>query len=268
MYRAARAAGVDWRFFTSQVEVDQFKVAFRGVQALGLSGMALFEPFQTESLALLDSVTESAMCLGRVNVARLDGNSWLGDNTLGIAIVNCIEPLLTPQVPLASEEATNLPESNPACILVVGESRIAKAMRLASEELASRIVVVHEGSDPTFSDSANDMTIDNLNVAFLDAFAQQERKVDCLVLESLPNAAATRQLSLLNWDSNPSYLILESVSEKQLRLWQDSLKVRGMMRIQPVELMTHQAAADFFFWTGAEPSIDLIRDSLEEYMQW
>jgi len=264
MYRAARAAGVDWRFFTSQVEVDQFKVAFRGVQALGLSGMALFEPFQTDSLALLDSVTESAMCLGKVNVARLDGNSWLGDNTLGIAIVNCIGLLLTPQVPLASGEATALPESNPPCILVVGERRIAKAMRLASADLASRIVVVHEGPDATAIDTAND----TLDLKSLDAFAQQDRKVDCLILESLPNAAATRQLSLLKWDSSPKYLILESVSEKQLRLWQDSLKVKGMTRIEPVELMTHRAAADFFFWTGIEPSLDLIRDSLEEYMQW
>jgi len=264
MYRAARAAGVDWRFFTSQVEVDQFEVAFRGVQALGLSGIALFEPFQTESLALLDSVTESAMCLGRVNVARLDGNSWLGDNTLGTAIVNCIGPLPTPQVPLASGEATALPESNSPCILVVGERKLAKAMRLASAELANRIVVVHEGPDTTL----NATTIDTLNLASLEAFAQQDRKVDCVVLESLPSAAIARQLSLLEWGSNPSYLILESFSEKQLRLWQDLLKVKGMARIEPVELMTHQAAADFFFWTGVEPSIHLIRDSLEEYMQW
>ena len=268
MYRAARAAGVDWRFFTSQVEVDQFKVAFRGVQALGLSGMALFEPFRTESLALLDSVTESAMCLGKVNVARLDGNSWLGDNTLGTAIVNCIGPLLTPQVPLASGEATALPESNPACILVVGERRIAKAMRLANAALASRIVVVHEGPDATAIDTAKDAASDTLDLASLDAFAQLDRKVDCLVLESLPNAAIARQLSLLKWDSSPSCLFLESVSEKQLRLWQDSLKVKGMTRIEPVELMTHRAAADFFFWTGVEPSLDLIRDSLEEYLQW
>ena len=264
MYRAARAAGVDWRFFTSQVEVDQFPVAFRGVQALGLSGMALFEPFQTESLALLDSVTESALCLGKVNVARLDGHSWLGDNTLGLAIVNCIGPLLKPQVPLASGEATALPESNPPCILVVGERRIAKAMRLASAELANRIVVVDGGPLTTASDTVNGV----LDVESLDAFAQQDRKVDCVVLVSLPSAAIARQLSSLKWDSSPCCLFLECVSEKQVILWQDLLKVKGMTRIEPVELMTHQAAADFFFWTGVEPSMDLIRESLEEYLQW
>ena len=46
MYRAARAAGVDWRFFTSQVAVEQFETAFRGIQALGLDGVAVLEPFQ------------------------------------------------------------------------------------------------------------------------------------------------------------------------------------------------------------------------------
>ena len=59
-----------------------------------------------------------------------------------------------------------------------------------------------------------------------------------------------------------------NATEKQLRLWQDSLRVTGLTLMEPIELMAYQAAADFFFWTGVEPSIDLIRDSLEEYLQW
>jgi shikimate dehydrogenase len=264
MYRAARATGVDWRFFTSQVEIGQFEVAFRGVQALGLSGMALFDPFQTASLSLLDSVTESAMCLGKANVARLDGNSWLGDNTLGSAIMNCVRPLLTSPVPPESEDSVGKPAIDRTCILVVGARNIAKAMRLANAELASRIVVVDEGLEADGIENVNGMW----ELTSFDAFAQLEIKIDCLVLDSLPNAAIARHLSSLGWSNRASCMMVGSVSEKQLRLWQDSLKVTGLTRIEPVELMTHQAAADFFFWTGAEPSIDMIRDSLEEYMQW
>jgi shikimate 5-dehydrogenase len=32
--------------------------------------------------------------------------------------------------------------------------------------------------------------------------------------------------------------------------------------------MANQAAADFFFWTGVSPSVELIRESFEEYLQW
>ena len=273
MYRAARACGVDWRFFTSQVEVDQFEIAFRGVQALGLSGVALFDPFQSEAMPLLDSVTESAMCLGRVNVARLDGNSWLGDNTLGTGIINCIEPLLEASHTSISSERTDQEGDRQSTILVVGDTKIADAMRLANPRLAKRIVVVHEGigDQPKQFEregrNPNEVK-DLLELASLEEFSQSGSTVNCLVLASVPNAAISRQIAGLSWSKSASCLVLASASEKQLRLWRDSVKVHNVNHVDPVELMAHQAAADFNFWTGVNPAIDLIRDSLEEYMQW
>ena len=273
MYRAARACGVDWRFFTSQVEVDQFEIAFRGVQALGLSGVALFDPFQSEAMPLLDSVTESAMCLGRVNVARLDGNSWLGDNTLGTGIINCIEPLLEASRTSISSERTDQEGDRQSTILVVGDTKIADAMRLANPRLAKRIVVVHEGigDQPKQFEregrNPNEVK-DLLELASLEEFSQSGSTVNCLVLASVPNAAISRQIAGLSWSKSASCLVLASASEKQLRLWRDSVKVHNVNHVDPVELMAHQAAADFNFWTGVNPAIDLIRDSLEEYMQW
>lgn len=273
MYRAARACGVDWRFFTSQVEVDQFEIAFRGVQALGLSGVALFDPFQSEAMPLLDSVTESAMCLGRVNVARLDGNSWLGDNTLGTGIINCIEPLLEASRTSISSERTDQEGDRQSTILVVGDTKIANAMRLANPRLAKRIVVVHEGigdqpkqfeREGRNPNEAKDL----LELASLEEFSQSGSTVNCLVLASVPNAAISRQIAGLSWSKSANCLVLASASEKQLRLWRDSVKVHNVNHVDPVELMAHQAAADFNFWTGVNPAIDLIRDSLEEYMQW
>ena len=273
MYRAARACGVDWRFFTSQVEVDQFEIAFRGVQALGLSGVALLDPFQSEAMPLLDSVTESAMCLGRVNVARLDGSSWLGDNTLGTGIINCIEPLLEASRTSISSERTDQEGDRQSTILVVGDTKIANAMRLANPRLAKRIVVVHEGigDQPKQFEregrNPNEVK-DLLELASLEEFSQSGSTVNCLVLASVPNAAISRQIAGLSWSKSASCLVLASASEKQLRLWRDSVKVHNVNHVDPVELMAHQAAADFNFWTGVNPAIDLIRDSLEEYMQW
>ena len=273
MYRAARACGVDWRFFTSQVEVDQFEIAFRGVQALGLSGVALLDPFQSEAMPLLDSVTESAMCLGRVNVARLDGNSWLGDNTLGTGIINCIEPLLEASRTSISSERTDQEGDRQSTILVVGDTKIANAMRLANPRLAKRIVVVHEGIEDQPKQFEREGKNPNeakdlLELASLEEFSQSGSTVNCLVLASVPNAAISRQIAGLSWTKSANCLVLASASEKQLRLWRDSVKVHNVNHVDPVELMAHQAAADFNFWTGVNPAIDLIRDSLEEYMQW
>ncbi len=271
MYRAARAAGVDWRFFTSQVEIDQFEIAFRGVQALGLSGMALFDPFQAKSLELLDSVTESAMSLGRVNVARLDGNSWLGDNTYGLAIVNCILPLLEPKRAAVSPESSDATGSQPPSVLVVNANEVAKSMRLANEEISDHIFSLQSGTE--FESKGADEGSQSPSkapweLASVDEFVQANRQVNCLVLSDIPSAALTRQLSALPWSSTPSCLVLGNSTEKQIRLWKDAIKVPNLKHIDIVELMAHQAAADFQFWTGVSPMIDPIRDSLEEYLQW
>lgn len=273
MYRAARACGVDWRFFTSQVETDQFEIAFRGVQALGLSGVALFDPFQSVAMSLLDSVTESAMCLGRANVARLDGSSWLGENTLGTGIINCIEPLLEASRNSISSESGDQERDRQSTILVVGDTKIANAMRLASPELAKRIVVVREGigDQPKQFElegkNPNEVK-DSLELASLDEFSRSGLRVGCVIVASVPNATVSRQIAGLSWSKSANCLVLASASEKQLRPWRDSMKVHNMNHIDPLELMAHQAAADFHFWTGVSPAIDLIRDSLEEYMQW
>ena len=273
MYRAARACGVDWRFFTSQVETDQFEIAFRGVQALGLSGVALFDPFQSVAMSLLDSVTESAMCLGRANVARLDGSSWLGDNTLGTGIINCVEPLLEASRNSISSESSDQERDRQSTILVVGDTKIANAMRLASPELAKRIVVVREGigDQPKQFElegkNPNEVK-DSLELASLDEFSRSGLRVGCVIVASVPNATVSRQIAGLSWSKSANCLVLASASEKQLRPWRDSMKVHNMNHIDPLELMAHQAAADFHFWTGVSPAIDLIRDSLEEYMQW
>ena len=273
MYRAARACGVDWRFFTSQVEVDQFEIAFRGVQALGLSGAALFDPFQSQVMPLLDSVTESAMCMGRVNVARLDGSSWLGDNTLGAGIINCIEPWLESSRLTPRSEMDLAESDNQSTILIVGDGKIAKIMRLASPKIAKRIVFASEGMDllpePSQQIDTGPVEVKELTESVtLEEFSNSGARVSCLVLASVPNATIARQIAGLSWSNSSVCLLLDAVPEKQMRLWKESVKVPNMSHIEQVDLMAHQAAVDFCFWTGIMPSIDLMRDSLEEYMQW
>ena len=273
MYHAARACGVDWRFFTSQVEVNQFEVAFRGVQALGLSGAALLDPFQPQVMPLLDSVTESAMCMGQVNVARLDGRSWLGDNTLGAAIINCIEPWLESSSQTPPSEMDLAESDDPSTILIVGDGKIAKIMRLAKPRIAKRIVFASDGMDlPPEPSEPNDTSLNELKElpesVTLDEVSNSGSRVSCLVLASVPNATISRQIAGLSWSNSSVCLLLDAVPEKQMRLWKDSLKVSNMIHIEQVDLMAHQAAVDFCFWTGIMPSVDLMRDSLEEYMQW
>ena len=271
MYRAARAAGVDWRFFTSQVSVEQFETAFRGIQALGLDGVAVLEPFQAQAIPLLDSVTESALALGRVNVARSDGNSWLGDNTLGAAIARCIEPSLVGTEMPDSKVPSEGMQTHRGSVVVLNEPTIAKVVRLAAHAFSERIVDAGEGAiEPSGAAENADAMSSHMPplVEPLDRFSQKEKPVEFLILSSVPSTTSLRQIAALAWSDNAGCLVLGSGSEKQLRPLRENLKQRNVNFIEPVELMANQAAADFFFWTGVAPSVELIRESFEEYLQW
>jgi len=271
MVRAARAAGVDWRFFTSQVAVEQFETAFRGIQALGLDGVAVLEPFQAQAIPLLDSVTESALALGRVNVARSDGNSWLGENTLGAAIARCIEPSLvgteTPDSKVPSEGV----QTHRGSVVVLNEPTIAKVVRLAAHAFSERVVDAGEAAIEPSGLAENTEGMGSQippQVESLDRFSQKEKPVEFLILSSVPSTTSLRQIAALAWSANAGCLVLGSGSEKQLRPLRENLRQRNVNFIEPVELMANQAAADFFFWTGVAPSVELIRESFEEYLQW
>ena len=271
MYRAARAAGVDWRFFTSQVAVDQFETAFRGIQALGLDGVAILEPFQDQAIPLLDSVTESALALGRVNVARSDGNSWLGDNTLGAAIARCIEPSLVGAETPDSKAQSDAVQPHRGSVVVLNEPTIAKVVRLAAQAFSEHIVDAGEAAlEPSAAvENAEGMRIQMPTlIETLDRFSQKEKPVDFLILSGAPTTTTMRQIAALTWSVKAGCLVLGSGSEKQLRPLRENLKQRNVKYVEPVEFMANQAAADFFFWTGVAPAVELIRESFEEYLQW
>jgi shikimate 5-dehydrogenase len=268
MYRAARASNVDWRFFTSEVATDQFEIAFRGVQALGLDGVALFDPFQTQVLPLLESVTESALVMGKVNVARSDGNSWLGDNTLGNAIMNCIELHWTPG-------------DTESSMVVLGDPAIAKAMRLTNSKLREQIVTSHDGlnedlvtansntspQEVTATQTAQPAT-GSVSAEGVEGVVSRNGQVGFLILDHLPSSTELRRLSSLDWSASAGCILIGVWPEKLVQPLRDWLHRGNMQFIEPVELAAHQAACDFHFWTGVWPAVDQIRDSLEEYLQW
>lgn len=258
MYRAARAAGLDWRFFTCQVADDRFEAAFRGIQALGLDGVALFDPFQSSVMPYLDTLTESALVMGKVNVARADRGSWLGDNTTGNGIARCIEARMD-----SSQKETG-------SIIVIGDPLLAKVIGLASPEFRHRIVEWDSDLQPvqrieTIDPTPTDITGEAQHVERTD---QKAPRIQCVIMSKPPSTTIIRQLSNLDWHAHASFLLTENTSEKLARPLRSGLSDCGVEWIELVEFMAHQAATDFYFWTGVSPSVESIRESLEEYLQW
>jgi hypothetical protein len=284
MYRAAQATGVDWRFFTSQVSTNLFETAFRGIQALGLDGVAVFDPFQSAAIPLLDSVTESALALGKVNIARSDRNSWLGDNTLGAAISKLVQTNWSAALSPSGTDPSSAPADAVAeaksFIAVIDSPATAKALQLAYPVDKSRVLSLCTETQKASTDSSSESTanqpseplavLEQSNNLYqpVDLIVDSGQPIQFLILETAPTQLQLRKLALLTWASNAKCIMVHPSAERPNRLLTGFLAEASIELFEPVELMAYQAAADFHFWTGVEPSVDLIRDSLEEYLQW
>ena len=350
MTRLAREAELDWRFFTSQVPPELFDTAFRGIQALGMSGAAILPPFEASLKPFLDSISPRALALGKVQVVKWESDQWTGDETISTAILRALThricaQAVSAQVPLDAQNSND--SFTPQSIGVIGSMALANALQLAlfdipgdysvlrfdetlkhakvlspatpidplsANPLAPASAKAHtERSDlttlpdPSLPDGSplrNDHSLesDPLQHNALDPtqrsdhmlqpespdlsshsgegeLVPKDRPLRALIIEhfdSLSNSspqARNRLLKAANFVEQPFAIFVppangwtESIKDRSR--WIEQLESHGIGWIEEIEVLTHQYAINFEFWSGYEAPLDSIRESLEEYLQW
>jgi len=291
MTRLAREAELDWRFFTSQVPPELFETAFRGIQALGMSGAAILPPFQARAQALLGSVSPKSKALGAVQVVKWESDQWIGDETTSSAILRS----LTHKISLrAAQEGLNSDEAfTPQSIAVVGGSGLVHALELALADIPGDYSVFAldltirktKPSPPDLSPHA--LSSQNGSIgetpANTDTKPQEpvwiDRPIRALIIEQFDAIITTssqsrhRLLKDLQWAKEPVGILVPPPTgwidpTKERSQWIEELESHQIERIDELEVLTHQFAINFEFWTGYEAPLDSIRESLEEYLQW
>ncbi|XZE46088.1 hypothetical protein SH467x_001356 [Pirellulaceae bacterium SH467] len=263
MSRAAKDCGLDWRFFTSQVAEESFETAVRGIQALGMQGLVVLDPFQSLIIPWLDTVTQSALRLQKVTVARSDGNSWLGDNLFPTAVWQAIDNANLKQIdaPNQSEKHELAPDSP------LGAEAPAKATRtllVGSESLFDSLALSRPRPEYEL-----DRWIPGTSLSTDEKFdSKGAPEWSTIVLERVPDLATIKAILGLRWESTPRFVCLDATSHSEGRKAREQFLNRGFLPIEPVEWMVCEAMANFAFWTGVTPPVDGIRESLEEYLQW
>jgi shikimate dehydrogenase len=251
MSRAAAEAGLDWRFFTAHVQSSDFDAAIRGIRALGLQGFCVLDPYQNVVGSFLDTITESGLALGRVTVGRSEGNSWLGDNLLGQAILLTLERTIGKfEQPHDREEGVVAPKKRIVC---ASSSALSKAVDVSGRELNIELLHIEPSADSVLPDiDQNDEP--NLPVA--------------LIVEGRIPRGLAKQLASLKWDPQACFLQVSTRSDLESAEDVDVAKQIGLRFVDRLELAAQEAACNFQFWTGVAPNFELIRESIEEYQAY
>lgn len=261
MSRAAKDCGLDWRFFTSQVTEEAFEAAVRGVQALGMQGMVVLDPFQTKIIPWLDTVTQPALRLNRVSIARSDGNSWLGDNLFPVAVWQALQAAAEQDAaPHATLDVAShdSPLETPAIregfnTLFVGSDALHESLELCRPDDNTCLERWISGTSSSTEERLSELS---------------QKEWHAIVFEKPLDSATIRGLLNLRWSPAPLFGCLESSLAQEGRKARELFFNRGFRAIEPVEWMVRETIANFAFWTGVAPPADGIRESLEEYLQW
>jgi len=277
MQRAAASLAIDWMFVTAEVPESKIVEAFQGIRALRFSGVAFLPPHRSIGCKLVDSMTEAASRSGHVRVARRDGDLWLGDDSLGAAIVELLKSI-------SSESAHPTAPPKRASIFVSGERYLSHLVRLASppnwierlrelvevkipeahaspESSISDIVVVTSDANALMSGGSASIPV----VAFEEALLS-DVPVETLIVDSKAPCMTQRQLAKLRWSKSPTVVFVESNPR-----WESALaaaKFENLRTLRPLDVAAAKALVNFHFWTGHQTDLSSIRESLDEYCQW
>ena len=288
MTRLVRETELDWRFFTSEVSPDLFETAFRGIQALGMSGAAILPPFQSTMGTYLDSISPKAKALGMVEVAKWESNQWIGDETLTSAMLRSLTHRISSSVELPGGDAQDA--FSPQSIGVIGSAGLVQALPLALADIPGDYAVFafdfatrksnpnqHEAS--TAPSSTYDQAQKLQSAPHESPEDPSDRPIKALIINGfdaimgLNNHARHRLLREANWTHHPIAVFVPPTTG-----WIEATKVRSqcieelqshnLTIIDELDVLTHQFALNFEFWTGYEAPLEPIRESLEEYLQW
>jgi hypothetical protein len=291
MQRAAASLGMDWMFVTAEVPEDRLQEAFLGIRALKFSGVAFLSPHQQAASSLVDSLTESALRSGQVRVARRDGDAWLGDDTLGMAIVELLsnnEPNFQPsgdsiahhdtiaaQDPKLNNQQLNDQQLNAArWLLCTGLEWMPHLIRLARPDWSSRIYywdAKKEEPQRVTSEPAEisgiERTQAGVETVQTDGVSFSCSSFAIFIIDSTSPPITIKQLSKIIGAENE----ITAVFVHHNAAWESAIQKLDVARkhvFRSFDVAAAKAAVNFQFWTGQPPEFASIRDSLDEYCQW
>lgn len=255
MERAFAAAGLDWRYLTLEVPPESLPDAIRGMKALGFKGGNLTIPHKVAVIPLLDGLSAAAELMGAVNCINRGEATLVGDNTDGKGFVQSLRDLIDPKEKrvvilgaggAARAIAVELGLAGVAAITIVNrsEQRAQPLVDLLNERLKVSTNYVKLAGDYSIDPTA-DIFINATSIGLGDAQAR------------VPVGPSSLRAELIVAD-----VIFNPATTRLLREARD----RGCQTLDGLGMLVNQGAIAFKIWTGRDPDVGVMRESLEEFL--
>jgi shikimate dehydrogenase len=254
--RAFAAAGLEWRCLSLEVSAERLGDAVRGIRAMGFRGGMLSLPHRIAVVPHLDGLSETAELAGAVNLIDREDDRLIGDNTDGGAFVEELRQLLDP----AGKRAVLLGAGGAARAIAVEMARSGAALTVVSRT-------------PEHGQSLVELLAGRLNLSanFVpwegDYVIEQGTEI-VINATRVGLGDAEARISLDVASLHAGMLVADLiVNPPQTRLLRDAAQ-RGCKTLHGLGVLVNQSAISFKRWTGLEPDTTVMREAVEEYLDF
>lgn len=250
---ALNAAGLDYAYLPLEVPAESLANTLKWIRTLNFRGFNVTIPHKNKILPLLDEVTEEAEKVGAVNTVVRENKRLIGYNT---DIIGFIAGL---------KEANFIAEGKNAVILGAGGAARAVISGLIKEKIKNIAIIARnvEKAETLAKD------FDSFKNIVCNDFSSEEYKTAQKDADIIIN---TTPLGMFpNTDAMPSVdfslvkktaLIYDVIyTPEETKLLKEA-KANDLKIINGETMLVAQGAAAFKLWTGEEPNIDLMKQTL------
>jgi shikimate dehydrogenase len=238
--------GVNGVYVPLPVRPTDLAAALRGLSACGFAGVNLTIPHKIEAMALCDRLEPSAARAGAVNTLVFDARGVTGSNTDGWGFLEH----------LRASGAD--PAAGPA--LVLGAGGAGRAVAAALQDSGAEVAVSNRTKDRATA-LANDLP----GLRVLPWERRDEALADVALVVNTTSLGMTGQPRLeLSLARASAGLVVADIVYAPLRtpLLAEAI-TRGLLAIDGLGMLLHQARAGFQAWFGVLPEADrAVRDLL------
>jgi shikimate dehydrogenase len=247
--------GLPWRYINMEVPASALGDAVRGARAMGFRGFNCSIPHKVAVIPHLDALGRSAEIMGAVNCVVRRGDQFVGENTDGKGFLRSLETVLAP----AGREFVILGAGGAARAIAV-ELALGGAKKLTivnrdpgrgcalSGLIESRTgthAVYEEWRGPVAVPASADGVIQATNVGLYE-----------------PDQAPDLDYASLRPGLVAADVVFNPVQTRFLR----EAAARGCLPLDGLGMLVHQGIIAIQYWTGIDPSPEVMRRALEAAM--
>ncbi len=246
--------GLNLIYLAFSVAPEDLPPAFRGFRELGGRGLNVTIPHKRAVLELVDELSEEARLIGAVNTVLFREGRSRGYNTDGPGFIRAIR-----------EEKGFSPAGKKICLIGAGGAGRAVAVA-AAREGAARIEIAD--TDPRRAEELSD----HINRRFTagrsgvfqaksrsgkEAIASSDLLVDATPLGMSPGDPLSFDPDLLS----SSALVMDLVYNPAETPLLQEVRRRGIVGMNGLGMLVHQAALSWEIWTGRKAPIQLMKEA-------